>query len=124
MQKFTKWALGSLLVCSGVLATSQTDSVTTWVGTDNGDSVQKTLQTSAPVKYSPAILKLENALVNTHFNPRNRMHALRYKRIMFYLGEAQNYDQQNWQYNRDDSLTRANNILRHHQVKTGQTYVL
>ncbi len=74
---------------------------------------------------SEALKELEASVAETQFDSANRMHALRLKRIMFYITQARAYEQQNWQYNRDDAVQRASNILRHHQIKTGQgSYVL
>ncbi|NVK54839.1 MAG: hypothetical protein HWE26_04440 [Alteromonadaceae bacterium] len=120
MQKYTKWILGTLLVCSGVLATSHTESVTRWTG---NDSTTKVHQTANPV-ISAVITDLENEVKSTHFDSKRTIHRLRFKRIVYYLSEARSFDEKNWEYNRDEALTRASNILRHHQVKTGQGYEL
>lgn len=123
MRNLTKWALGSLLVCSGVLAASQTDTVTQRVTTSVSQWVS---DNSSQIRLrNIALTKLEAKVAKTEFDTRNRMHALRLKRIMYYISQARIYDQQNWQYNRDDAVERANNILRHHQLKTEQgRYVL
>lgn len=124
MRNLTKWALGSLLVCSGVLAASQTDAVSQTVT----NSVSNWVSSDSPSRaflHSDALIELEASVAATQFDTANRMHALRLKRIMHYIRQARSFEQQNWQYNRDDAVERATNILRHHQMKTGQgQYVL
>lgn len=122
MHNVTKWAFGSLLVCSGVWATSQSTPLTQWV--QDQDSAQFTTEVAAPPEYSNAIESLEVAIEDTRFNTQNRVHSLRLKRIIYYLSEAREFEQRNWQFNRDDSLERANAILRHHRMKTGQGHAL
>lgn len=122
MQNLTKWAFGSLLVCSGVWATSQSTPLTQWVQEEH--SAQTTeLVAVAPVQ-SNAIQSLEDAIEETRFNAQNRVHSLRLKRIIYYLSEAREFEQRNWHFNRDDSLERANAILLHHRMKTGQGHAL
>ncbi len=123
MQKFIKWTLGSLLVCSGVFATSHTDSVTNWV--ESGPLLQQQTtqqQVTKQSAVSPVILRLEQKVKMTRFDQSSTIHSLRFKRIVFYLSEARNYDAKRWDYNRDEALTRAANILRHHQARIGQGY--
>ncbi len=123
MQNLTKWAFGSLLVCSGVWATSQSTPLTEWV--QEQDSAQTTeLVAVVPAQQSSAIQSLEDAIEETRFNAQNRVHSLRLKRIIYYLSEAREFEQRNWQFNRDDSLERANAILLHHRMKTGQGHAL
>jgi hypothetical protein len=124
MRNLTKWALGSLLVCSGVLAASQTTTVSQSVNRSVSEWVSSKAAMQATL-HSEALTELEKSVSTTQFDSANRMHALRLKRIMFYVTQARAYEQQNWQYNRDDAVQRASNILRHHQMKTGQgSYVL
>lgn len=124
MRNLTKWALGSLLVCSGVLAASQTTTVSQTVNR----SVSEWAGSDTPMQmrlHSAALQELEASVAVTQFDSAKRMHTLRLKRIMHYISQARAYEQQNWQYNRDDAVQRASNILRHHQMKTGQgSYVL
>ena len=125
MRNLIKWALASLLVCSGVLAASQTQNVSQamsqWVQRPAGKQ-------SAEVRYPGrhrALIELEASVSATRFDPGNAIHSLRLKRIMYYIAQAREYEQQNWQFNRNDAVERASNILRHHQVKTQQgQYVL
>ncbi|MDC8830691.1 hypothetical protein [Alteromonas gilva] len=120
MQKLTKWTLGALVVCSGVFAGPQTASVTRLV---NKESAAPLKSPDEPYR-SPVIVQLEQQVKMTHFDPKQRLHGLRFKRIVHYLSEARGYDEKHSMYNRDEALTRAANILRHHQVKTGQYYEL
>ena len=125
MRNLTKWALGSLLVCSGVLAASQTNSVSQTVSNSVSQWVIPAKTTDIAVKRSDALVELEASVAMTQFDTNKKMHALRLKRIMHYIRQARDYGQQNWQYNRDDAVNRARNILHHHQVKTQQgRYVL
>lgn len=120
MQNFKKWALASLLVCSGVYATSQTETVTQWVD----DKALTNIKDAKVFIYSAQVTKVEDALKQTQFDRANKMHQLRLKRIIHYLSQARTFERQNWLYNRDDAIERATNILRHHQVKTEQLNVI
>lgn len=122
MHNLTKWAFGSLLVCSGVWATSQSTPLTQWA--QEQDGAQTTELVAVAPQYSNAIETLEHAIERTRFNSQNRVHSLRLKRIIYYLSEAREFEQRNWHFNRDDSLERANAILRHHRMKTGQGHAL
>lgn len=63
-----------------------------------------------------------SAFQTAHFEPQNRYHQLRKQRIEHYLSLARKYDDNDWDYSRDDALARAQRILTHHQFTTGGTY--
>ncbi|GGF54520.1 hypothetical protein GCM10011338_03400 [Alteromonas lipolytica] len=102
------------------MAASQTDNVSQTVTQSVSDWVSTADTATTLSERDRPLVKLEQDVAMTQFDSANPMHVLRLKRIMHYLSEARTYDQQNWQYNRDDAVERATNILRHHQVKTGQ----
>ena len=91
MRNLTKWALGSLLVCSGVLAASQTTTVSQSVNRSVSEWVSSKAAMQATL-HSEALTELEKSVSTTQFDSANRMHALRLKRIMFYILQARAYE--------------------------------
>lgn len=87
-----------------------------------GQSVRGEASNRTQVSKPDPVASMVSSVQAAHFEPQNRFHQIRKQRIEHYLSLARKYDDNDWDYSRDDALARAQNILSHHQSTTGGTY--
>ncbi|MBU2977183.1 hypothetical protein [Alteromonas sp. C1M14] len=114
MMDYRKLLIFVVLVgCSVVVVGANTDVSLT----DRGEQNERR-QPKGPAKIS----ELESYLAQLSFDEEKKFHKIRQQRIEHYLQLARKYQKSDWQYNRDDALTRAKNILEHHERMTNGSY--
>ena len=87
-----------------------------------GQTVRGDASNRTQVNKHDPVASMIFAVQAAHFEPQNRFHQIRKQRIEHYLTLARKYDDNDWDYSRDDALERAQNILAHHQSTTGGNY--
>ncbi len=101
---YLKLAVMTVLLTTSLVALGSGKQISTWLGEN-----QPVSQTSTDLTHVEALFgQLE-------FDPQNRTHQIRKSRIEHYLHQARTYEESDWDYNRDEALERAQNIMMHHE---------
>jgi hypothetical protein len=104
---FLRWIFTGCLVSLAILLAGILPNGSTLIGQANAGDVNK--------PHHPQIVKIESIYEQAQFDLSKKSHLLRNERINFYLAQAKQADLRNWTFKRDALVTRAKNILVHHQ---------
>ena len=108
---YLKIAVMTVLLTTSLVALGSGKQISSWLG--------ETQPMSQP---SGDLTRVEALYNELEFDPQNRIHQIRKSRIEHYLQQARSYEENDWDYNRDEALERAQNIMIHHERKESGTY--
>lgn len=108
---YLKIAVMTVLLTTSLVALGSGKKISSWFG--------ETKPLSQPTADLTRVLTLYGDM---QFDPANRIHQIRKSRIEHYLQQARTFDQSDWDYNRDEALERARNIMMHHERMESGTY--
>ncbi|QJR82300.1 hypothetical protein CA267_016865 [Alteromonas pelagimontana] len=106
--RFIKWALLSVLLCGSVGVISQPQVIAEFLS-----SPEESRKLAA--KNDIDMQAVKRQYLETEFDLHKRDHIIRQQRIKHYLELAKQYDSNEWYSSRDDVLSRAKNLLTHHE---------